>query len=133
MSGILLINPKLADATQIERPLWESMSLLCFQIGKRNPSNLCHVRGDWGYAGDHDTVKCRLQVMMALFELRLEKGKPLEACTYLLPKFISKWNIEKGGVDDMSQVLAHVLNWCGWSYQPTTSDVVASDICVVSI
>lgn len=87
--------------------------MLCFQIGKRNPSNLCHVRGDWGYAGDHDTVKCRLQVMMALFELRLEKGKPLEACTYLLPKFISKWNIEKGGVDDMSQVLAHVLNWCG--------------------
>jgi len=68
---------------------------------------------NWGYAGDRDTVKCRLQLMMALFELRQELGKPLEACTYLLPKVIPRWNIEKGGVDDMSQVLAHVLNWCG--------------------
>lgn len=67
----------------------------------------------WGYAESRETIWCRLQVMMALHQRRLEEKAPLKGYTYLLPAMVSRWNIEKGGVDDMSQVLSHVLNWCG--------------------
>jgi hypothetical protein len=63
----------------------------------------------WGYAKDSDTVRCRLSVMMSLYALRTEQGSPLQPSNGLIPRVVSSWNIGKGPIDDMSQVLASSL------------------------
>jgi hypothetical protein len=63
----------------------------------------------YGYAKDSGTVRCRLQIMMCLWRLRLETGRALLPADSLIPQFVSMWNINKGPIDDMSQVLATCL------------------------
>jgi hypothetical protein len=60
----------------------------------------------WGYAKHEGTVRCRLGIMMALHDLRKEQGKPLPPSDGLIPRIVSMWNVGKGPIDDMSQVLA---------------------------
>jgi hypothetical protein len=59
---------------------------------------------DWGHAKDDATVRCRLGIMMGLYELRKESGRPLLPSDGLKPLMVSMWNIGKGPIDDMSQV-----------------------------
>jgi hypothetical protein len=63
----------------------------------------------WGYADGPDTVKCRLQIMMSLYELRRQIGYPLPACLALVPLVVKRWNSGKGAIDDLSKTLAHNL------------------------
>jgi len=63
----------------------------------------------YGYARDSDTVRCRLQIMMCLWQLRCESGQPLLPADALIPRFVSSWNISKGPIDDMSHVLSTCL------------------------
>lgn len=63
----------------------------------------------WGYAKDEGTVRCRLNLMMGLYDLRKEIGRPLLPSDGLKPLMVSTWNIGKGPIDDMSQVLATAL------------------------
>jgi hypothetical protein len=62
-----------------------------------------------GYAKDDGTVRCRLGIMMGLDELRKESGRPLLPSDGLKPLMVSMWHIDKGPIDDMSQVLATCL------------------------
>ena len=64
---------------------------------------------NYGYARDSDTVQCRLQIMMCLWQLRCERGQPLMPADALIPHFVSSWNISKGPIDDMSHVLSTCL------------------------
>jgi hypothetical protein len=63
----------------------------------------------WGYVKDEDTIRCRLGVMMGLYTLRKEQGKPLLPPDGMIPKCVGMWNVGKGAIDDMSQVLASCL------------------------
>jgi hypothetical protein len=63
----------------------------------------------WGYAKDDGTVRCRLGVMMGLYDLRKETGRPLPPSDGLKPLMVSMWNVGKGPIDDMSQVLSTCL------------------------
>jgi hypothetical protein len=47
--------------------------------------------------------------MMSLDALRKESGRPLLPSDGLKPLMVSMWNIGKGPIDDMSQVLATAL------------------------
>jgi hypothetical protein len=47
--------------------------------------------------------------MIALYNLRKEQGNPLLPSDGLVPIIVSMWNIGKGPIDDMSQVLASCL------------------------
>jgi hypothetical protein len=47
--------------------------------------------------------------MMSLDALRKESGRPLLPSDGLKPLMVSTWNIGKGPIDDMSQVLATAL------------------------
>lgn len=64
---------------------------------------------NWGHAGSREAVIARLQIMMCVYELRVEVGFPLPECRRLLPRPIKSWNISKGAIDDLSKVLAHCL------------------------
>ena len=66
-----------------------------------------------GYATDTDTVKCRLQLMMALYNLLLRIGKPLPPAQMLVSFYVALWNSLKGSVDDYSKSLAHCLGKWG--------------------
>jgi hypothetical protein len=63
----------------------------------------------WGHAKDADAVRCRVGVMMCLYALRKQQGTPLLPSDRLIPRLVSMWNIGKGAIDDMSQVLASCL------------------------
>lgn len=67
----------------------------------------------WGHASSADTVKCQLQMMMCLMDLRAEMNVPLPACDGIIPKGVKCWNIGKGPIDDLSKVLAHNLGKFG--------------------
>jgi hypothetical protein len=70
-----------------------------------------YKQGDikWGYAKDDETIRCRLLVMMGLFDLRKESGRPLPPSDGLKPLMVSMWNVGKGPIDDMSQVSSTCL------------------------
>jgi hypothetical protein len=63
----------------------------------------------WVYAKDDGTVRCRLGIMMGLYELRKVSGHPLLPSDGLKPPMVSMWNTGKGPIDGMSQVLATCL------------------------
>jgi hypothetical protein len=63
----------------------------------------------WGYADGPETVKCRLQIMMSLCELRKNIGHPQPECQALVPLVVKRWNSGKGAIDDLSKTLAHNL------------------------
>ena len=63
----------------------------------------------YSYAKDAETVRCRLVIMMCLWKLRMEIGRPLLPADALIPKYVSAWNIQKGPIDDMSHVLSTCL------------------------
>jgi hypothetical protein len=61
----------------------------------------------WDHGGtDEGTVRYRLGIMMAVHDLRKKQGKPLPPSDGLIPRMVSMWNVGKGPIDDMSQVLA---------------------------
>jgi hypothetical protein len=63
----------------------------------------------WGYADGPETVKCRLQIMMSLCELRKNIGYPQPECQALVPLVVQRWNSGKGAIDDLNKTLAHNL------------------------
>jgi hypothetical protein len=63
----------------------------------------------WGYAKDERTVRCGLGIMMDLYALRKNQGHTLGPSDKLIRRIVSMWNVGKGPIDDMSQVLASCL------------------------
>jgi hypothetical protein len=68
----------------------------------------------WWYAKDDEIIRCQLFIMMGLFYLWKEIGRPLPPSDGLKPLMVSMWNIGKGPIDDMS----HVLSTCLPSFGP---------------
>jgi hypothetical protein len=75
----------------------------------------CYKSNDksWRYAKDEGTVICLLGIMMTLHDLRKEQGTPLPPSDGLIPRVVSMWNVGKGPIDDMRQVLATCLTSFG--------------------
>jgi hypothetical protein len=71
--------------------------------------NECHGTNKVTLSKDDETIRCRLLVMMGLFDLRKESGRPLPPSDGLKPLMVSMWTIGKGPIDDMSQVLSTCL------------------------
>ena len=59
----------------------------------------------YSYAKDAETVRCDLQIMMCLWRLCMETGRPLLPADARIPKYVSAWNIQKGPIEDMSHAL----------------------------